>query len=98
MNKCIKCTITNSVILVEHLHYVTGEEEEIFKRFIENFEDSNKDLEIFDDLIKNAAQPLYDKIIKLDSSVSVLARIATEHSESYPADYQKLSNFLNRKG
>ena len=44
MNKCIKCTITNSVILVEHLDYVTGEEEEIWKRFLENFKTPIKTL------------------------------------------------------
>ena len=48
--------------------------------------------------VKNAAQPLYDKITELETVLSALARIATEHSESYPADYQELSNFLNRKG
>ena len=48
--------------------------------------------------VKNATQPLYDKITELETVLSALSRIATEHSESYPADYQKLSDFLNRKG
>ena len=48
--------------------------------------------------VKNATQPLYDKIVELETVLSALARIATEHSESYPDDYQKLSNFLNQKG
>ena len=35
---------------------------------------------------------------ELETVLSALARIATENSESYPADYQKLSKYLTQKG
>lgn len=53
--------------------------------------------EIIDDIIKNATQPLYDKLTEIEKTLSALSRIATEHSESYPKDYQILSDFLNKE-
>lgn len=53
--------------------------------------------ELIDQLIHNATQPLYDKITELEKTLSALSRIATEHSESYPNDYQILSDFLNNQ-
>ena len=97
MDELIKVTIINARILVEYSDHITGEEEQILKRFIESYEDSNN-FELIDDLIKKRIQPLYDKITTLETTVSALARIATEYSENYPGDYQKLSDFLNRKG
>lgn len=56
-----------------------------------------KQAELIDQLIHNATQPLYDKITELEKTLSALSRIATEHSESYPKDYQTLSDFLNKE-
>ena len=56
------------------------------------------DYELLDQLIHNATQPLYDKITEMEKALSSLAIIATEYSESYPLDYQTLSNYLNKKG
>jgi len=53
--------------------------------------------EIIDDIIKNATQPLYDKLTEIEKTLSALSRIATEHSESYPNDYQILSDFLTKE-
>ena len=53
--------------------------------------------EQLDNLIKNACQPLYDKIIELEKTVSALSRIATEYSENFAEDYQTLSIFINKK-
>ena len=56
-----------------------------------------KDTELIDQMIHNATQPLYDKIMENEKTILSLSRIATEYSESYPKDYQIISEFLNNK-
>ena len=55
------------------------------------------DIELIDQIIHNAAQPLYDKIMEHEKTILSLSRIATEYSESYPKDYQIISEFLNNR-
>ena len=54
-----------------------------------------KDAELIEQIIYNATQPLYDKIMEHEKTILSLSRIATEYSESYPKDYQIISEFLN---
>ena len=56
-----------------------------------------RDIELIDQMIHNATQPLYDKIIEHEKTILSLSRIATEYSESYPKDYQTISEFINNK-
>ena len=55
------------------------------------------DIELIDQIIHNATQPLYDKIMEHEKTILSLSRIATEYSKSYPKDYQIISEFLNNK-
>ncbi len=55
------------------------------------------DIELIDQIIHNATQPLYDKIMEHEKTILAISRIATEDSESYPKDYQIISEFLNNK-
>lgn len=56
-----------------------------------------KDAELIEQIIYNATQPLYDKIMEHEKTILSLSRIATEYSESYPKDYQIISEFLNNR-
>ena len=55
------------------------------------------DIELIDQIIHNSTQPLYDKIMEHEKTILSLSRIATEYSESYPKDYQIISEFLNNR-
>ena len=55
------------------------------------------DIELIDQIIHNATQPLYDKIMEHEKTILSISRIATENSESYPKDYKIISDFLNNR-
>ena len=47
--------------------------------------------------VKNATQPLYDKITELENTLSAISRIALECSDNFDNDYYILQDFLNKK-